>query len=46
MFGMTSEGIRGRLESLQEEGRIYKKKPTERTVIWWVEHGYCDVSRK
>lgn len=36
MFDMTAEGIRRRLESLRERNEVYKKKPTERTVIWWV----------
>lgn len=43
MFGMTVEGIRHRLESLHDEGRIYRKKPTPRTVIWWVESDYSEA---
>jgi len=43
IFEMTSEGVRGRLEDLHKEGRVYKKKPTPRTVIWWVEEDYSDV---
>lgn len=35
MFDMTTEGIRRRLETLEDSGRIYKKKPGTRTVIWW-----------
>jgi predicted ArsR family transcriptional regulator len=34
-FEMSSEGIRGRLEDLEKRGRIFKKKPSSRTVIWW-----------
>lgn len=36
MVGMTTEGARGRLEQLREEGLVYKKKPSSRTVLWWV----------
>lgn len=35
MVGMTREGTRGRLQQLEEEGRIYSKKPSSRIVIWW-----------
>jgi predicted HTH transcriptional regulator len=35
LFGMSTEGIRGRLSKLQDKGLISKKKPTNRTVIWW-----------
>jgi predicted ArsR family transcriptional regulator len=34
IFGMTTEGMRVRLETLQEEERIYKKKSTEKGVVW------------
>jgi len=36
MFDMSTEGMRGRLEKLKQEGRIHKKKPSPRTVIWWL----------
>jgi predicted ArsR family transcriptional regulator len=36
IFDMSTEGMRGRLEKLKEEGRICKKKPSPRTVIWWL----------
>ena len=41
MFNMSAEGIRGRLKDLVESGDVDNKKPTSRTVIWWV---YCDSS--
>ena len=41
MFGMTTEGIRRRLKKLAESGAVKYKKPTARTVIWWV---YSDAS--
>lgn len=34
-FGMSTEGMRVRLEDLRTEALIHKKKPTERTVLWW-----------
>lgn len=37
IFNMTSEGIRGRLNDLRENGDVYRKKPTTRTIIWWVQ---------
>ena len=37
MFDMSTEGIRGRLEKLQEDHRVEKKKPASRTVIWWAQ---------
>jgi len=39
-FDMTVEGIRRRLNKLQDKGRLYKKKPTNRTIVWWVEPGH------
>lgn len=41
IFEMHAEGVRGRLNSLYESGEIARKKPTSRTVIWWV---YSDES--
>jgi predicted ArsR family transcriptional regulator len=40
-FNMSTQGMRNRLEALAEEGRLYRKKPSARTVIWWVDtdHG-------
>jgi response regulator of citrate/malate metabolism len=35
-FDMSSEGMRHRLEQIREDGPVRKKKPTKRTVIWWV----------
>jgi len=34
-FGVTTEGIRHRLEELKDTGAVFKKKPSSRTVIWW-----------
>jgi len=34
-LGMTTEGMRNRLQALEEAGVIYSKKPGLRTVIWW-----------
>jgi hypothetical protein len=45
IVGMTPEGVRGRLATLAERGRVHRKKPTERTVIWWVENGHCVSSK-
>lgn len=36
IFEMSSEGIRGRLNALEEQGCVCRKKPTARTVMWWV----------
>jgi response regulator of citrate/malate metabolism len=36
-FGMTAEGMRGRLEALRDGKQVYRKKPTSRTVIWWAD---------
>lgn len=33
VFGMSAEGIRGRLKDIDE---VKSKKPTSRTVLWWV----------
>ena len=41
LFDMTTEGIRGRLNDLARSGDVDYKKPTSRTVIWWV---YSDES--
>lgn len=38
-LGMTTEGMRNRLEELQKQGHVHKKKPGRRTVMWWAE---CD----
>jgi predicted ArsR family transcriptional regulator len=35
-FDMTTEGMRLRLEKLRNEGVVHRKKPSQRTVIWWV----------
>jgi len=43
-FDMTTEGIRGRLNELEDGRRLYKKKPTSRTVIWWADTNH-DSSR-
>lgn len=32
---MSTEGARNRLENLRDEGRIHRKKPASRSVIWW-----------
>jgi predicted ArsR family transcriptional regulator len=41
-FDMTTEGIRRRLNELAEEGAVEYKKPTTRTVLWWLpkKNGY------
>jgi len=36
-FGMSVPGIRNRLEDLAERGRIERKKPAKRTIVWWHE---------
>jgi len=38
-FDMSDEGMRNRLQSLADEGRIECKKPTPQNVIWWVGNG-------
>ena len=45
-FGMTTQGMRNRLESLAETGAVKKKKPSARTVIWWADsdHGSASFS--
>lgn len=35
MHGMTTEGMRNRLEELQKKAPINYKKPGSRSVIWW-----------
>lgn len=42
-FEMTSEGIRGRLKKLERQNQIQSKKPSSRTVIWWVEKGHSSA---
>mgnify|MGYP001120388496 FL=1 len=42
-FGMTTEGIRGRLKQLENQSRIRCKKPSSRSVIWWVETSQSSV---
>lgn len=41
MVGLSTEGARGRLDELEQKNGVYRKKPSSRTVIWWVEadHG-------
>jgi len=34
-FGVSTEGMRHRLEELKQTGAVFKKKPSSRTVIWW-----------
>ena len=46
VFGLTTEGIRGRLKQLEQGDRIQSKKPSSRTVIWWVEENQSAVSPK
>lgn len=36
MLDMSTEGARGRLGDLFNEDEICRKKPTTRTVVWWV----------
>ncbi|MBX0297522.1 hypothetical protein [Haloarcula nitratireducens] len=36
-FNITVEGMRGRLENLQDRKLVCRKKPTPRAVIWWIE---------
>lgn len=40
VFKMTENGIRGRLSQLHDGGRIRRKKPSSRTVIWWVDEDH------
>jgi len=42
VFGIHRETARHRLDSLAKSGRIHRKKPSERTVIWWshADHDY------
>ena len=42
IFDMTVEGIRRRLNSLHDESKVCRKKPTSRTVIWWVQSDESD----
>lgn len=35
--GMTPEGVRRRLNTLQEHGRVNRKKPSYRVVLWWID---------
>lgn len=35
-FEMTTEGVRGRLTSLESTGAVFRKKPSPRTIIWWL----------
>jgi len=39
-FDMGTEGMRGRLNQLADEGRIHRKKPSSRTVIWWTKQAH------
>ena len=41
-FGINDETARQRLTSLWREGRIHRKKPSKRTVMWWsdADHDY------
>jgi len=40
-FDVTTETARKRLEGLEAEGRVIRKKPARRTVLWWLpeDHG-------
>lgn len=33
---VTTEGARGRMNTLVDEGLLAKKKPGERTVMYWI----------
>lgn len=35
-LGITTEGARHRMNKLVEKGYLSKKKPGERTVIYWI----------
>jgi predicted transcriptional regulator len=37
---MTVQGVRTRLEQLNENGKIGKKKPGSRTIIYWDRRDY------
>jgi transcription initiation factor IIE alpha subunit len=41
---MSTEGVRRRLNKLREDGRVHRKKPSSRTVIWWIDGGQPSVS--
>lgn len=36
-FGINKETARKRLNQLSKEGKVYRKKPSLRTVLWWAE---------
>jgi predicted ArsR family transcriptional regulator len=35
MVGMSTEGVRNRLQDLESDGMVCSKKPSQRTLIWW-----------
>lgn len=35
VVGMTRQGAHGRLSDLYEEGRVDKKKSSQRQAVWW-----------
>jgi hypothetical protein len=35
-FGMSTQGMRNRLNALHETGDLRKKQPSKRVVLWWV----------
>jgi predicted transcriptional regulator len=43
-FDMGTEGMRNRLKSLADQGRIRAKKPSSRTQIWWTEAAHDSVA--
>lgn len=43
-FDMSVQGMRNRLEALADTGAIRKKKPSARTVIWWVDSDHDSES--
>jgi len=34
--GMSTQGMRNRLNALHEAGKLKKKQPSKRVVLWWV----------
>jgi predicted ArsR family transcriptional regulator len=36
MVKMSTEGVRNRLNQLEREDMVCSKKPSPRTVIWWL----------
>jgi len=44
-FGIVGETARQRLNSIAKDGRIHRKKPSEKTVIWWSDADHDESAR-